>query len=217
MRFLPTYNEILPPLSRIIQHMKSINVWNKNITKNIVSTTGKYRNILPAVLNLTNFTTICAGKKKQLLIHKLFTCTNILWTYLKQNCTGLLLSRHNLLAKTGHGSHSTQLSDNFYAVSSSLILVWALWARIPESLPAKVVNCVVLCIVCVWMCTVLLPPCVNPTADNKYIDTHYQYKLYGFFKVLLFTYVHVCMYVYIYIHTHTHTYIHTYTNRKRPT
>ena len=37
----------------------------------------------------------------------------------------------------------------FYAVSSSLILVWPLWVQIPESLPTKVVNCVVLCIVCV--------------------------------------------------------------------
>jgi hypothetical protein len=47
----------------------------------------------------------------------------------------------------GHGPHSSQLGDNFYAVSSSLILVWPLWVRIPESLPTKVVNCVVLCIV----------------------------------------------------------------------
>ena len=39
--------------------------------------------------------------------------------------------------------------DHFYAVSSSLILVWPLWARIPENLPTKVVNCVVLYIVCV--------------------------------------------------------------------
>jgi len=41
------------------------------------------------------------------------------------------------------------LGDNFYAVSLSLILVWPLWVQIPESLPTKVVNCVVLCIVCV--------------------------------------------------------------------
>jgi hypothetical protein len=39
--------------------------------------------------------------------------------------------------------------NNFYAVSSLLILVWPPLVRIPESLPAKVVNCVVLCIVCV--------------------------------------------------------------------
>ena len=32
-----------------------------------------------------------------------------------------------------------------------------------------VVNYVVLCIVCVYMCTVLLPPGVNPFAVNKYI------------------------------------------------
>jgi len=30
-------------------------------------------------------------------------------------------------------------------------------------------HCVVLCIVCVQMCTVLLPLCVNPIAVNKYI------------------------------------------------
>jgi len=53
------------------------------------------------------------------------------------------------LAKTVHGPHSSQLGDNFYAVSSSLILVWPLWVRISESLPTKVVNCVVLCTVCV--------------------------------------------------------------------
>jgi len=34
----------------------------------------------------------------------------------------------------------------------------------------KVVNCVVLCIVCVQMCTVLLPPGVNPIAVNRYIN-----------------------------------------------
>jgi len=33
-----------------------------------------------------------------------------------------------------------------------------------------VFHCVVLCIVCVQMCTVLLPPGVNPTAVNKYIN-----------------------------------------------
>jgi hypothetical protein len=30
-------------------------------------------------------------------------------------------------------------------------------------------HCVVLCIVCVYMCNVLLPPGVNPIAVNKYI------------------------------------------------
>ena len=49
--------------------------------------------------------------------------------------------------KTGHGTHSPQLRDNFYAVISSLILVWPLWVRIPESLPTKS-YCVVLHIVC---------------------------------------------------------------------
>ena len=31
-------------------------------------------------------------------------------------------------------------------------------------------HCVALCIVCVSVCTVLLPPGVNPIAVNKYID-----------------------------------------------
>jgi hypothetical protein len=52
-------------------------------------------------------------------------------------------------AKTGHGQHSSQLGDNFYVVSSSLILVRLLWVRIPESLPTEFVNFVVLCTVCV--------------------------------------------------------------------
>ena len=32
-------------------------------------------------------------------------------------------------------------------------------------------HCVVLCIVCVWIYAVLLPPAVNPIAVNKYINT----------------------------------------------
>ena len=55
-------------------------------------------------------------------------------------------------------------------VGSSLIVVWPLWVRIPESLPIKVVNCVILCTVCVWMCTILLPLGVNPNAVNRYIN-----------------------------------------------
>jgi len=34
---------------------------------------------------------------------------------------------------------------------------------------------VVKCIVCVWMCTVLLPPDVNPIAVNKYIKSFNEY------------------------------------------
>jgi len=80
------------------------------------------------------------------------------------------------IAKTGHGPHSPRLGDNFYAVSISLIPVWPLWVRIPESLPTKVVNCVVLYIVCVWLCTVLLPPGVNPIAVNKVQRTNCHNK-----------------------------------------
>jgi len=61
------------------------------------------------------------------------------------------------------------LGHNFYAVSSSLILFWPLWVRIPESLLNKVVNFIVLFIVFVLMCTALPPPRVNPIAVNKYI------------------------------------------------
>ena len=39
-------------------------------------------------------------------------------------------------------------------------------------------NCVVLCIVCVKMCSVLLPSGVNPIAVNKYI-IEYSEKCYG--------------------------------------
>jgi len=56
------------------------------------------------------------------------------------------------LAKTVHGLHSSQI------------------------------NCVVLCTVCVWMCTVLLPPGVNPIAVNKYIYIYLYYL-----KLLLFS------------------------------
>jgi len=60
------------------------------------------------------------------------------------------LSPH-IEANTVHpqGNNLYILGDNCYAVSSPLILVWPLWVRIPESLPTKVVNCFVLCIVCV--------------------------------------------------------------------
>ena len=62
---------------------------------------------------------------------------------------------------------------------SLLILVWPLKFRIPESLPTKVLNCVILCrpTVCVKMCTVLLPPGVYPIAVNRYIKHLYMTSL----------------------------------------
>ena len=33
-------------------------------------------------------------------------------------------------------------------------------------------HCVVLCVVCVYMCTLLLPPSVNPITVNKYIISY---------------------------------------------
>ena len=93
------------------------------------------------------------------------------------------------LAKTGHGPHSSQSGGNFYAVSSSLILVWPFWVRIQESLRPKIVKCVVLCIVCVKMCTVLLPLGVNPIAVNKYIK--YEPLILHTLKVTLSLYISV--------------------------
>jgi hypothetical protein len=47
----------------------------------------------------------------------------------------------------GYNSQRRCTASTLYAVSLSLILFWLFWARIPESHPTKVVNCV-LCIVC---------------------------------------------------------------------
>jgi hypothetical protein len=41
-------------------------------------------------------------------------------------------------------------------------------------------HCVVVCTVCVSMCTVLLPPGVNPIAVNKYILSHIVMKCIDF-------------------------------------
>jgi len=57
------------------------------------------------------------------------------------------------LAKTGHGPHSS------YLVNCVVLCIVC-------------VYCVVLCIVCVQKCTVLLPPRVN-TIAVKYIIYHY--------------------------------------------
>ena len=45
------------------------------------------------------------------------------------------------------------------------------------SVPGILFYCIVLCIVCVSMCTVLLPPGVNPIAVNKYIVYHIMYHI----------------------------------------
>jgi hypothetical protein len=68
------------------------------------------------------------------------------WVYAKLACILLVI-----LERMNGASYVSicSLHDKFYAVSSSLILVWPLWVRIPESLPTKVVNFVVLAIVCV--------------------------------------------------------------------
>ena len=81
-----------------------------------------------------------------------------------------------------HRRQPLQCNAHYNLSLISFILVWPLWVRIPESLPTKVVNCVVLCIVCVdcvvlcivcvQMCTVLLPPSVNPIAVIKYIISY---------------------------------------------
>jgi hypothetical protein len=74
--------------------------------------------------------------------------------------------------RVGHGPHSSQFGDNFYAVISTLILVLPLWVRIPESFQPElliVLSCVLFVCKCVLYCTVLLPPAVNPIAVKKYI------------------------------------------------
>ena len=55
------------------------------------------------------------------------------------------------------------------------VLNWICWTPPPDEQNSWVrhclQDCVVLCTVCVWMCTVLLPPGVNPIAVNNYIKT----------------------------------------------
>jgi len=53
----------------------------------------------------------------------------------------------------------------------------------PKKSSTKVVSCVVLCMVCVYMCTVLLTPGVNPIAVNKYININKE--LSDIFKFIL--------------------------------
>jgi hypothetical protein len=59
------------------------------------------------------------------------------------------------LAKTGHGPHSSQLGDNFYAVSSSLILVWKTGFEAQKAFQPKlliVLFCVLFVCKCVLYC-----------------------------------------------------------------
>jgi hypothetical protein len=90
------------------------------------------------------------------------------------------------LEKTEHGPHCSQLGDNCYAFSSSLIFVWPVWVRISESLPTKLVNCVLPWTYCfcvnvyctilyctVLYCTVLYCSTATgcqPNWVNKYIN-----------------------------------------------
>jgi hypothetical protein len=48
-----------------------------------------------------------------------------------------------------HMKFAAYMAFFVYRICSALILVSPIWVRIPETLPTKVVNCVVLCIVCV--------------------------------------------------------------------
>ena len=57
------------------------------------------------------------------------------------------------LAKTGHGPHSS------YLVNCVVLLIFC-------------VDCVVLGTICVQMCTVLLPPAVNPITVKYIVSYH---------------------------------------------
>jgi hypothetical protein len=70
-----------------------------------------------------------------------------------------------------HGPQSSQLGINFYVVSLLLILVWPIWVRIPESLPTKVVNCVILCVnVYCTSATGCQPNCSQQKYQYQYIS-----------------------------------------------
>ena len=64
------------------------------------------------------------------------------------------------LAKTGHGTHSSQIVVLFYVL---FVL-------------CRSVYCF-----CVYMCTVLLPPGVNPIAVNKHLFFFYIYRFILFY------------------------------------
>ena len=67
---------------------------------------------------------------------------------------------------------------------------------------------VVLCIVCVYMCTVLLPPGVNPTAVNKYVNIDVSFSESGFWTA---TVLHTVFWTATVLHTvfWTATVVHT--------
>jgi hypothetical protein len=81
---------------------------------------------------------------------------------------------------------------NFYAVTSSLILVWPLWVWIRGSLPTKVVNCVVLCIVCICV----LYYCHRVSIQLQLTNISISITLYATFPIFLLlpvSYIHVSL------------------------
>ena len=81
------------------------------------------------------------------------------------------------LTKRGHGRHSSQSGDNFYMVSSLLILVWPFLVRIPESLPIIVFFYVLLVCKCVLyyyhpVSTQLQLTNISISNTNVYIVNH---------------------------------------------
>jgi len=75
------------------------------------------------------------------------------------------------------------------------------------------INCVILCIVCVYMCTVLLPPGVNPIAVNKYLSYFYSKtnKVHQCIKFILFWNDTLCVWDYLSVHHQEFKTVHTAT------
>ena len=102
--------------------------------------------------------------------------------------TAAILDSVHALLSTGYildGSRLLFISKRMYQI---IVMFMYSYCYVCSVL-SIVFHCVILCIVCVYMCTVLLPPGVNPIAINKCIVSYHIFrtKLEG----------HVNMYIYL--------------------